>query len=619
MKRCKWFLGLLSVFILCIGSTIVVDAREAFEIDDYTINIDVEADGRYTIEEIIEVDFTTPRHGLVISLQEKYDDVIFDVNGQTIRKDYTFPISDIKVFSDQDYDIDSDDGFIDIYFGNEQEYVQGKQTYHFSYVFNTRDLGLNGIQLLYHNIINPTWDTTIHHASFTIDLPKPIDPSAIHFYTVGNEMEDYLTWEYDGNTISGYTTEPFEYGHGITIYTQLDDGYFTYPQYNGFPVLIVSIGLTIVAFILYFIFGKERSIITPYVSYHLPDGSTSAEAGYLLDGSLDGQDIASLIFEWAMKGYLTMEEQGENSLVLTKTDQPLDGLKPYEIQLFDAIFVKDKVDVDDLSENLYKTINEVKTKITNQYKGKTSLRDGLSNTIMVLTMLMAPIPFALAASTFFGFVLVENPFLLFGIFYLFTMMVTIFTFGLKIKMVRQYENMNRHDYTYGLIILLYGLIGAMVLNANMILGVITAVCTSLIVFAALHMERRSAYYNHQLDMIIGLYDYIKYAKADEINAVFASNPYIYYDVLPYAYAFGLTQVWSDHFKGIEMPMPPYYCGSFTYWDWYYLHRFNHAFNHLSNPPIPVNHSNGSHGGSIGGFGGGGFSGGGFGGSHGGSW
>ena len=133
------------------------------------------------------------------------------------------------------------------------------------------------------------------------------------------------------------------------------------------------------------------------------------------------------------------------------------------------------------------------------------------------------------------------------------------------------------------------------------------------------MERRSAYYNDQLDKIVGLYDYIKYAEADQINMVFKDNPYIYYDVLPYAYAFGLTQVWSDHFKDIEMPLPPYYSGHMTYWDWYYLHRMNHAFNHLSHPPVPVNHSSGRHGGSIGGFGGGGFSGGGFGGSHGGSW
>ena len=110
---------------------------------------------------------------------------------------------------------------------------------------------------------------------------------------------------------------------------------------------------------------------------------------------------------------------------------------------------------------------------------------------------------------------------------------------------------------------------------------------------------------------------IIYISKEDIQNFF--DPYIYYDVLPYAYAFGLTQVWSDHFKDIEMPLPPYYSGHMTYWDWYYLHRMKHAFNHLSHPPVPVNHSSGRHGGSIGGFGGGGFSGGGFGGSHGGSW
>ena len=72
---------------VCLGSTMNIQAREAFEIDDYTVNIEVNEDGTYRIEETIDVDFDYPRHGLSISLQEEYDDVVFNVDGQTIRKD----------------------------------------------------------------------------------------------------------------------------------------------------------------------------------------------------------------------------------------------------------------------------------------------------------------------------------------------------------------------------------------------------------------------------------------------------------------------------------------------------------------------------------------------------
>ncbi len=604
---------------VCLGSTMNIQAREAFEIDDYTVNIEVNEDGTYRIEETIDVDFDYPRHGLSISLQEEYDDVVFNVDGQTIRKDYTFPISDVTILSDQDYDIDSSNGWVDILFGSEYEYVEGPQTYSFAYTLNTRDLDLGGVQLFYQNIITPDWDTTIHHASFEIKLPKAVDENTIHFYTVGNEMEDYLQWEMEGNTIYGSTNAPFEYGHGITIFIQLPQGYFVYPSYNGIFGIIVSAGLTIVAFVLYLLFGKERSFITPVVSYKVPDGSTSAEAGYLLDGSLDGEDISSLVFEWAMKGYLTMEEKGETSMVLTKTNKDITDLKPYEQKLFNAIFVSDTVDVDNLSKNLYQTVNSVKESIMNQYKGKFSLRDGVSNVMLFVTLILAALPLAINMGNWFGFVLVENTLMLTAIFFMFVMMAVLVFYGLKIKSVRKAENMNKRDWTYGLILLLFAALGGLLLHATLIQGVFAGVATALILWVALHMERRSAYYNDQLDKIVGLYDYIKYAEADQINMVFKDNPYIYYDVLPYAYAFGLTQVWSDHFKDIEMPLPPYYSGHMTYWDWYYLHRMNHAFNHLSHPPVPVNHSSGRHGGSIGGFGGGGFSGGGFGGSHGGSW
>ena len=83
----------------------------------------------------------------------------------------------------------------------------------------------------------------------------------------------------------------------------------------------------------------------------------------------------------------------------------------------------------------------------------------------------------------------------------------------------------------------------------------------------------------------------------------------------------LTDVWSHHFKNLNVAAPSWYTGPGYPGNAYHMsHRLNHHFTHLQSAMIsvpPVSSSSG--GGSFSGGSSGGFSGGGFGGSRGGSW
>jgi uncharacterized membrane protein len=121
--------------------------------------------------------------------------------------------------------------------------------------------------------------------------------------------------------------------------------------------------------------------------------------------------------------------------------------------------------------------------------------------------------------------------------------------------------------------------------------------------------------------VLGLREFILHAEMDRLKAMVDENPDLFYHVLPYAYAMNMTDVWSHHFKNLNIPAPSWYIGHDPVWSVYRMsHRMNHCLFHAQSAMTsmpPVQSSSG--GGSFGGGSSGGFSGGGFGGSRGGSW
>ena len=108
------------------------------------------------------------------------------------------------------------------------------------------------------------------------------------------------------------------------------------------------------------------------------------------------------------------------------------------------------------------------------------------------------------------------------------------------------------------------------------------------------------------------------------------SPDYFYDVLPFAYVFGLTDKWAKKFENIALRQPEWYSASPGSMAAGYFNAmmFTNALNHgmasvqnsMEIRPAPKGGGGFSGGGmGGGGFSGGGFSGGGMGGGGGGSW
>ena len=103
-----------------------------------------------------------------------------------------------------------------------------------------------------------------------------------------------------------------------------------------------GLGIILILLLIYLLmkFGRDPKRIQT-VEFEAPDGITPAEVGYIIDGIADKEDIVSLIFYWANKGYIKidkLDDTKDSDFRLTKLRELPEEAKTYELTFFRALF-----------------------------------------------------------------------------------------------------------------------------------------------------------------------------------------------------------------------------------------------------------------------------------------
>ena len=152
-----------------------------------------------------------------------------------------------------------------------------------------------------------------------------------------------------------------------------------------------------------------------------------------------------------------------------------------------------------------------------------------------------------------------------------------------------------------------------------IIGIISIAI--LLVFRNI-MSKRTPYGNEMLGKIRGFKRFLETAEKPQLEALVNENPEFFYNILPYTYTLGVSEIWINQFEIGAMRAPDWYVG----YDAYNVNEFNHFMNDtmksvqnaMISRPIQRGGSSGSSS-SVGSSSGGGSSGGGSGGGGGSSW
>ena len=587
----------------------VVDS--SWTILDMNVDIVVKKDRSAQVTETLEVRFNEyGKHGIyrdfAVNSGEKYRDV--SVEGA-------------------DYSFERSGGLLSVRIGSEDlTYSSGAVTrYTVKYTLIPPKTG--DVDEYYMNVIGFGYSTEIESATVTMTFPAAAE---LRDYMAGGYGEtggkDRIDVTQDGTavtlTVSGLA--PYE---GVTVDAVLPDGTLrNYFDTEFIATLIVGVVLLAAAAALKLLKGRSAGIV-PISNFYPPEENgkrlTPVQLGMLIDNACSDSDVTSMIFYWASKGYLELEEAGEDMKIIKKADLPAD-VAGYERTMFDKLFsLGDEVYTEQLKTRFYTAVSTVKSGVAAEYRGK--LYD---KKVKTLSGVLA----VLAALYMVGMVLLAymriSPkyFNVFGLISILPVAV-VYAAGMYLSYNWVKLRHKRKPLLIGFVLLAFAACGicallpaadAMSVTEKILLAVFGALASCIAPF----ISRRTDYYTHMLGEVVGFRDFLTLAEKDKLEMMLTDNPQYYYDILPYANVLGVSDIWEDKFKDLTVEPPAYYrspAGTvFTVMAFNSFYRRSSVSFRTAATTRPASSSR-SGGGFRGGRGGGFRGGGGFGGGGGRSW
>lgn len=558
---------LLATVILTVG----VSAAD-YKTTDYSVQINVKSDNSAYITEEILVDIDNPIRGIVryIPLMQVID--YKDKNGEPLQKVRNrIEIEDISV-SKHPFETYNKRGNRVIEIGNPDSHVSGEQIYNISYLARMYDDKIKEYDNFYYNVLPHNWETPIKKAEIVITMPKKVDGADVEV-SAGKRGDgkdtDKISWKVEGNTVSITTKEELPKGTGIAIGIKLPEGYFTgelthkwsYVMLYGIGVLGV---LSVMA--LWFRYGRDPHHVQT-VEFHPPAGMNSAEVGYVFNGVVDKEDVVSLFYHFAHKGYMNIEERGKGDFVLHRNVQVLPpDAKDYENTLFNGIFAKgEKASLSDLGEDFYGSyltaVNEVESEFTEKRGHRVfAKKANLPRIGAFLLVVLATVGGGLLVGNIYGNPTV--PLVITGIVAVITAVSMVFAVFVEDKKIAIKGKLKIGGTFFSVILLLVAVavtflffwkyaetfIGAVLFTVMLLCGY----------FSVRFMRGRTKRGGELLRELLGFREFIKVAESDNLQMLVEENPSYFFDVFPYAEVMGLSRKWAKKFENLPVRRPDWY-------------------------------------------------------------
>jgi uncharacterized membrane protein YgcG len=541
------------------GKDDVLNNQYDYYISDFSFAADVDEDNTWHITENITYNFVTPHHGPVrniIYASDWYSD------GETVR--VPGKVSNFKTkcpdasseTANTSYGESNKSKYVSYSVGSKDKTYTGIHTYTMTY-----DLQFfTDLDEINFNIVGVNWQRPIENASWTIHMPKSFDASKIG-YSVGKSgasgyNPSLLSCKVDGTTITGQYKSTLQMYEGINIRCKLPEGYFNFQPRNDL-FLWVIFAVCSLPLIYMVIRGKQH--IVPVVSFYPPDDLDPAEMERIYTGG-DINHATALIPYLANKGYmmLTAEEnqgaeeiqqlpkflqsmieqvQPQNEMTFTALNEDYSELSEYSKTFLQGLFEKGKtVRQSALTNRFYKTIRKMQSIASSNESELWDKKKNRIGTLSVITSFIA-IVISVIGNGYVNYedIAMENVLRclfvgiccvtvvcisrlagrVLGFFFIVPTLVFIFQGGGR-----------------------YSIIPVILLLLNVLLSP--------------KYTYRSEETKELYGKILGFKEFLETAEADRLRMLACENPDYFYDILGYAYVFGLEEKWMKRFDSLQL-------------------------------------------------------------------
>ena len=360
-----------------------------------------------------------------------------------------------------------------------------------------------------------------------------------------------MVYDIANNTITGRYANTIKPLSKITIDVKLPDKYFTnYINLLDILRFVIPILCIIIALIVWLKYGKD-DYSNSLIRYHAPDGINSFQASYLLSDSITDKSIVSLLLMFCYKGYIRIIEN--------KHDFEIEKLKEYDgNDLCEKIFFKglflygNKINKNDLNYSFYKYIEDIKNVFRDEkIKSKFYLKSSIKKSIIHLLLIVIIFLFSIIIP-FIKYVGFNNELL----FPLIAFLIILFiNKDDNYKLKSALTNLACLFGSLPILITLSYSYDIPYLKYSIILSIVSMVFVYILY---INMKKKNEDTAKIYSELKGLKRFIMFANTDEINKLVNENTDYFYEILPYAYSFNLTDEWTSKFKNLAIPQPEWY-------------------------------------------------------------
>lgn len=509
------------------------------------------------------------------------------------------------------------DGFIDI---NCTGGVKAGATLKYKFAYTMAVQKSNTQDGMIIDFVGGGWPFALQNVDVIVDFPASLTKADIHsakFGTSGNdyveiveERADYL--HLHANLLPLEISDYGKFAVPITLDFSLEKGALDKASFFGgsdnalwVPIVFGLIFLAVAT--VFFIMSMKRTEPSTVVGFKAPNGMDPLELGFVLDGLIDNEDVTSMIYYFASKGYLSISTENDEIVLKRVVEQLPDTESAHAKTLYKGLFDggRDETTVSDLKNEFYVHVDEARQlaggKRPKMYQGGSVARFIVTLLLSLGLFLLVP---AIVGVVYVGGGYVSLPGGL-------LMLIPIVVGGILFWLTENYRYKWSAKKRIGFLLFvpLAMIVGGVIycsFYAHVLAPferVITLVFGYLVLLSSGKMLVRDEKYLETLGKILGFKEFILVTKKDRLEEMIETTPDLFYDVLPYAQVMGVSDVWEEKFRTITIEPPAWYDGDFTLFDYWLISRSMTSMRMamLSRPA-----GNGS---SVGGSGGGGFFGG----------
>lgn len=507
----------------------------------------------------------------------------------------------------------------------------------------------NGMRI---DVIGYGWSVPLNDVSVDVHFPVAVEENTLELYSggygaEGNAANVTMSLSSDKKTLS-LSSERLEVvyneyyyeamAQGITLGFTLSENVlqdYTHTRIftDGMGGILLGAALVILLGALVALFAPSKKEIITTVNIKAPDEMDPMKMGKLIDGTVDNEDVTSMIYYFAHKGYLTIDliDEDDPRLIQKVTELPKTE-STHARTLFNGLFaradrevIEGKTPFDEDTVVVFTRVSRLKHKFyesadkaikqtpkLKMYEPKSVVWYVLGGVMGLLCGLIMPLIASFAIGGGYAY---------FGGIVFFVPIAVVLVLGLLKENYRyKWKKSALVGMTAGQIGIaaLFALIFIAFFASYVLTGYEKAVvCVGALLptFFTLNKLSRTKKYRKTLGQILGFKDFIVVTEEEKIEFMLKEDPELYYKVLPYAQVLGVTDVWEEKFANITLAPPDWCIGAdMTVFDYMLINRCmtRAMITALARPESAggsfIGRSGG--GGSFGGFGGGGFGGGG---------